>query len=195
MDAPNYELQYTDEKLMVEIGLNKKHKITQFIKKHFVKDIHYQEINVGLNDKDVDKQHGGHNKKNLILTQETYGLVRDSYGLKNRYVSNVKNMVRTILPLETQTIGFIEKCFCGILRMTREKVFGRYRVDLFIDDHNIVVECDEFGHSDRCPVGEKTREDYLKSQGLRLVRFNPNSDEFDMSHVIREITSIILKLS
>ena len=191
IDKSSDEFDYTDEKLAIELGKSRKGKVTQFIKKNFIKDFHYQEIHAGRTNKDGTKQSGGQNRKVLILTEETFKLVKNSYGLKNRYMSNVKNLVRTILPLETQTLGFIENCFSGILPMTREKFFGSYRVDLFIHDHKIVVECDEFGHDDRCPIYEKQREDYLKSLGLQIVRFNPNSANFDLSNVIRQINTII----
>ncbi|UUT40470.1 hypothetical protein [carnivorous sponge associated iridovirus] len=33
----------------------------------------------------------------------------------------------------------------------------QYRVDLFIKELNLVVECDEYGHRDRDPYKEKER--------------------------------------
>ena len=93
--------------------------------------------------------------------------------------------------IENQTIGFIVNSFNGILTMKRQHRFGKYRVDLFIEDYKLVVECDENNHDDRDPNYERLRQEYIISQGCSIIRFNPNVKQFDLSNVLREIHKFI----
>ena len=175
---------------LISLFNSRKDNIVAFVRKNLTKGIHYQEQRPSMNDR-----RGGHNKIDMFLTEEACELVKETYKLRNRYITNGDKVkqVRVIMTLENQTIGFIENCFNGTFEVTREKVFGAYRVDLFIHGPNVVVECDELGHRDRCPIQEKTREAYLKQCGFRVVRFNPNIDGFDLSNVINEIVLLCMK--
>jgi very-short-patch-repair endonuclease len=73
----------------------------------------------------------------------------------------------------------------------RQHAIGDYFVDLFFPEFNLVVECDEIGHVDRCPREEALREVFIKGLGYRMIRFNPNSDDFDVSLVMRKIIAIV----
>ena len=72
-----------------------------------------------------------------------------------------------------------------------DHVMGKYRVDLYFVDHKLVVECDENGHEDRDSLQEQIRENYLKEAGNKLIRFNPNATDFDLSNVLREINAVL----
>ena len=51
--------------------------------------------------------------------------------------------------IENQTIGFIETSYKDVLNVKRQFSIGKYRADLYFIDYKLVVECDEFNHTDR----------------------------------------------
>ena len=93
--------------------------------------------------------------------------------------------------IENQTIGFIENSYKEILNIKRQYLIGQYRADLYFIDYKLVVECDEFNHKDRDILKEKIREDYIISLGNKIIRYNPNEKNFDLSNILREINKII----
>ena len=93
--------------------------------------------------------------------------------------------------IENQTIGFIENTYSNVLNVKRQYTIGKYHVDLYFIDYKLVIECDENGHNDRDSEKEKIREDYIVSLGNKIIRYNPNTQSFDLSNVLREITAIL----
>jgi very-short-patch-repair endonuclease len=96
------------------------------------------------------------------------------------------------MPIENQTLSFIETTYDGVTETIRQHCIGQYRVDMYFPKYNIIIECDEFNHSDRNKLDELERDKYLISQGNRMIRYNPNRLEFDMSIVLRDINRIIM---
>ena len=99
------------------------------------------------------------------------------------------------MPIENQTIGFIENSYKDILNVKRQFNIGKYRSDLYFIDYKLVVECDEFNHTDRDEIKEKIREEYILSLGNKIIRYNPNQKDFDLSNVLREINIILFSKS
>jgi very-short-patch-repair endonuclease len=93
--------------------------------------------------------------------------------------------------IENQTIGFIENAYGNMLNLKRQHVFGKYRADLYFIDYKLVIECDENDHVDRDPIQEKVRENYIRSLGNKIIRYNPNVKGFDLSNVLREINAVL----
>jgi very-short-patch-repair endonuclease len=93
--------------------------------------------------------------------------------------------------IETQTIGFIENSFSEALRLTRQKKVGLYYIDLYFEDYNLAIECDENDHKDRDITYERSREQYLLEQNITILRYNPNNKNFDLSNVLRKITKVL----
>ena len=77
--------------------------------------------------------------------------------------------------------------------MKRQFKIGKYKVDLYIEDINIIIECDELGHLDRDKEYEETRQKFIENEGYNVIRFNPNDDEFDISSIINIITTLIFE--
>ena len=168
--------------------------LVKFLKNNFRADIHYiiqRNLFFGL------KKNGGRNKINYMLTNETLELVKNTFNLKNRYVTRIgdSRYLNIIMSLENQTIGFIANSFKSSVEIKRQKMFknefNEYRVDLYFPTHNLVVECDENNHEDRNLLYEKEREKYILSLGNTFIRFNPNDKLFDLSFVFREINKIL----
>ena len=93
--------------------------------------------------------------------------------------------------IENQTIGFIENSFKDVLDCKRQYCMDKYRVDLYFPLYKLVIECDENNHIDRDVDKEKIREDFILSLGNKIIRYNPNTSDFDLSNVLREIHKII----
>jgi very-short-patch-repair endonuclease len=93
--------------------------------------------------------------------------------------------------IENQTIGFICNCYKDIVEINRQYNIGKYKVDLYFPQYKLIVECDENNHIDRCKIKEKEREDFIKSFGNKLIRYNPNEMDFDVSNVLQKINKII----
>ena len=165
--------------------------LTSYLKKNYRENIHY------IIEQDKSKntlKHGGHNKIIFLLTDSTYELLKNSYNLRNKYIVNISDTVKTInigMCIENQTIGFIENSFKDIFNMKRQFIIGEYRVDLYFIDNKLVIECDENNHTDRDTIQEKIREEYIISLGNKIIRYNPNTSSFDLSNVLREINAIL----
>jgi len=182
------------EELLIYLSC-KKGRISKHLQKNYKENIHY--IIENNNHKNI-KKYGGQNKIDYLLTEEAFELIKNSYNLRNRYIVNVNDNVKQInlcMCIENQTIGFIENSFKDIFNMKRQFKIGKYNVDLYFIDYKLVVECDEFNHDDRDTIKEKIREEYILSLGNKIIRYNPNEKNFDLSNVLREINSnIFLKM-
>ena len=167
-----------------------KFKLVENLKKNYKENIHYI-IKKANYDK---KKHGGHNKIDYILTEEAFELLKNTFNLRNKYIIDINDNIKQInlcMCIENQTIGFIENSYKDILNMKRQFRIGKYKADLYFIDYKLVVECDEFNHIDRDILQEKLREEYIKSLGNKIIRYNPNEKNFDLSNILREINKII----
>jgi hypothetical protein len=132
------------------------------LQKNYIEHIHY----IIIKDKfKMNKQNGGQNKVDFMLTEEAFDLLQNSYNLRNKYIVAISGVkcVNIGMCIETQTIGFIENSFTNVLNIKRQYCFGKYRVDLYFIDYKLVVECDENNHEDRDIIYEKAREEYIIS--------------------------------
>jgi very-short-patch-repair endonuclease len=164
--------------------------IVDHLKKNYRENIHYIVEKASLK----EKQYGGHNKIAYKLTEEAFELLKNTFNLRNRYIVNLSDQMKYVnigMCIENQTIGFIENSYNNILNVKRQYAFGKYRADLYFIDYKLVVECDENNHEDRNPILEKIREDYIKSLGNKIIRYNPNTSSFDLSNVLREINDVL----
>jgi hypothetical protein len=167
--------------------------IVTHLRKNYRENIHYivEKKCLGL---EKPKQNGGQNKIIFKLTEEAFELMKNSYNLRNRYIVDISDKVKCVnigMCIENQTIGFIENAYKKSINLKRQHIFGKYRVDLYFIDYNLIIECDENNHEDRDPIKEKTREDYLISLGNKIIRYNPNEKGFDLSNVLGEINAIL----
>ena len=176
----------------VSLFNSQKINLTTFVKKNFKEGVHFIET------KQTEKSHqrGGHNRIHMLLTDETFNLVKNSYNLKNRYIKQINENcghVNVVMTIETQTIGFIENSFSDALKLKRQKRIGPYYIDLYFEDYNLAIECDENDHNDRCEIYEKNREQFLLEKNITIIRYNPNHKNFDLSYVLRNITKVLYK--
>ena len=81
------------------------------------------------------------------------------------------------------------QAFNGVCSFETQVKCGSYFID-FVLNGNIAVECDENGHEDRKPGYELKREKFIKNEGYKLIRYNPDSEDtvFDLiNRVMREL--------
>jgi len=172
---------------------SKKVNIVNHLQKNYRENVHYI-VEPLSSVVDITKKHGGQNKMIFKLTEEAFELMKNSYNLRNRYIVNVSDNVKCVnigMCIENQTIGFIENAYKKTFNLKRQQIFGKYKVDLYFIDYNLIIECDENNHEDRDPIKEKNREDYLISLGNKIIRYNPNEKGFDLSKVLSEINAVL----
>lgn len=170
-----------------------KSKVAIHLKKNYKLNIHY----IIIDTIKTDKRHGGHNKITYMLTQESADILKNSFNLRNNYITDISPTIKCInlgMCIENQTIGFIQNCFKDIYETKRQYTIGRYKADLYFVKYKLVIECDENNHNDRNPIKEKEREDYIISQGNQIIRYNPNIENFDLSNVIGIILRAIQQI-
>jgi very-short-patch-repair endonuclease len=171
-----------------------KFKLVENLKKNYKENIHYIIKKPNYEKNNGIKKNGGQNKIDYILTEEAFELLKNTFNLRNKYIIDINDNVKQInicMCIENQTIGFIENSYKEILNIKRQYLIGQYRADLYFIDYKLVVECDEFNHKDRDILKEKIREDYIISLGNKIIRYNPNEKNFDLSNILREINKII----
>ena len=181
------------EELIELLDFTRKDNIVRSLKKNYQKDIQYiiiQPVILQI-EGEKNKGGGGQNKVDYMLTEKTFELMKNSYNLRNRYLTQLTDNTSVInsinMCIENQTIGFIANSFKGILKTQRQYKVGNYNVDLYFIDHKLVIECDENNHTDRNQTDELIREKFIESLGNKIIRFNPNAKNFDLSNVLREI--------
>ena len=92
---------------------------------------------------------------------------------------------------ESESIGAIMKAFDG-QKMRQQYPVKGYRVDLYFPDYDLCIECDENNHNDRDEDYEKTRQRRItKRIKCQWLRFDPDSDDFNIFKVINQIFIII----
>jgi len=172
-----------------------KHNLRLHLEKNYRDNIHYIKYQVTADGK--PNKHGGHNRIVYMLTEEAFELFKNSFNFRTKYLVMVSEQIQVVkfpMCIEGQTIGFIENAYSGACAMSRQFQIGPYRADLCFTHDKIVVECDEYGHSDRSETDEAVREEFIKNQGYAIIRYNPNEAGFDLSDVLNDINMRLLSL-
>ena len=103
---------------------------------------------------------------------------------------NIDTTNKKCLTKEQQTLSAIVNTFKTEKFEDQYKI-GKYYLDLYFNEHKIVIECDENGHADRKPHKERERMDYankkLDIDDSHWIRYNPDEQDFDISKVIGQI--------
>ncbi|NDG19752.1 MAG: DUF559 domain-containing protein [Betaproteobacteria bacterium] len=176
------------DSLVDELGV-RKDRIKRYLFKHFQEGRDY--IIRKQNEGARIKSHGGHNKEQILIPESVYLLVKNNYNLKHRFIKSIMNtpVVHPLLmSIENATLGFLVKCLDGIVEAKRQYRIGSYFVDCYLPSCNLVIECDEFGHSQYNSADEKRRQEYISSQlQCTFIRYNPNSTDFDLGSLVNDV--------
>ncbi|MEC2153240.1 DUF559 domain-containing protein [Bacillus velezensis] len=71
---------------------------------------------------------------------------------------------------------FINTAFKNVFSIEQQVKCGGYFID-YVIDKKVAIECDEHGHKYYPKHKELEREEYIKRNGYKLIRFNPDSEE------------------
>jgi very-short-patch-repair endonuclease len=136
---------------------------------------------------------GGYLYRKLITVDDVKYLICKSRSSKNKNVADMLNIAMfdfKEFAKEELYINMISKAF-HIETHSFQYNTGKYRIDLYFPKYQLGIECDEFGHADRNQEHEKKRERDLKKMGISLIRFNPDSPNFDIFDAVSEIYTFI----
>lgn len=99
-------------------------------------------------------------------------------------------------PIECDTLEIIEQSF-KMLECKKQYGVLEYRVDMYIPEYNICIECDEDGHQRYDYDKEIERQERITqalmtpSLPVRWVRYNPHDPEFSIGNVINNVLQCI----
>jgi very-short-patch-repair endonuclease len=126
-------------------------------------------------------------KRLLAITRK-----EEAYEIAKELAMDLSNFRH--LPTESETLMFIMDCFKGE-HVTRQYKFGTYRVDLYFQEYNLVVECDEELH--KYPMQrslDNLRQKWIEEHfGVIFVRFRPQKNIKEISNVINKIHNVIVR--
>jgi len=73
-------------------------------------------------------------------------------------------------------------------KFRRQHTFGKYTVDFFCHEENLVIEVDGSSHDNVSKVlYDEKRDQFLKEQGLRIIRFRNEEVYYHLEEVLNEI--------
>lgn len=187
--------EYKNLEELVSLLGTRKDSIKRFLCKHFKKDIHYEIRNKEYSKENKEEIHGWRNKELILVDSETFDIILQSYNLKNRYVSSIKNVKNPFLTnIESNTLGFIERILHGLVECKRQFKINDYFIDLYIPSKKLAIECDEFAHKNYNKVRENIREKHIKEKlHCTFLRFDPCSDDFCFDILINKILLLIFE--
>jgi very-short-patch-repair endonuclease len=80
------------------------------------------------------------------------------------------------------------------VRFYRQRVMGAFIVDFYSPRVRLIIEVDgaqHFKHERRCK--DKARDQWLKNQGLQVLRFNNRDVLLETTHVVEEIYRVVCR--
>ena len=94
---------------------------------------------------------------------------------------------------EQDTLETVINSIKDIVEYETQFSVGEYRIDLYLPNLKIAIECDENGHSNRDLEQEFKRQNFIKQQlNCEFIRFNPDDDNFNIGKVINQILKEVL---
>lgn len=126
--------------------------------------------------------------KKLICRSRSISPSKLKWFLSNAFIIKIGICFDIIsLYKEQEIINVIVDNFMGHETIKQFSI-GKYRVDLWFPEYNLVVECDEFNHQDRNFDAEYNREKYIKKRlNCTFIRFNPDEIDFKLGFIIKLI--------
>ena len=92
---------------------------------------------------------------------------------------------------ETQIVRVLEAAFADCQPCPQFYCSG-YRIDLYLAEPRIAIECDENGHKDYSQKKERKREQSIKSSlGCSFVRFDPYNPDFNLGSIVRQVRELL----
>lgn len=95
--------------------------------------------------------------------------------------------------VESQIVEIVKASLAGFpVTVRTEYPVGPYKIDIYIPELELAIECDERNHSGYCPFEEEGREDYIKGKlGGTFYRHNPDDPKTNVGMIINHIFKLI----
>lgn len=164
-----------------------------FLLKHFKQNI---DFTISKEESNIIKGRGGKNKETILLNDKTFELIKNSYNLKNRYMTNINSQNPFLTNIESNTLGFIETILKDIIECKRQFKVGKYYIDLYVPCKKLAIECDEYNHNDSSYNNTKEieRGKYIKEKlECEIIRFDPCSKDFIFEKFVNRILKLVFK--
>jgi very-short-patch-repair endonuclease len=159
----------------------------------FQKDVDY--INIGTYTRQSSEKRGGRNKETIMLTNTCVEQLRLRHLMRNRkeiVCCDVLHIKRYV-PKEIEVLDFIQESLKDIVTITRQYRVCGYRIDLYIVEKNIAVECDENGHKHYNSNHEQKRQKEIESRlHCTFVRFNPDDVNFKLAVLVNSLLKMCI---
>jgi len=166
---------------------------------NFVKTIkNYEKYFEELGTKYTKMRLDGHVRKVYVLNMEGVNLLidltsnSDKIPLQEVYeeLGGDVRIIHTINRPEDEFMRDLHEALNEIdIKFIREKIIGKYRVDGFIDEYNLVIEYDDdyhFSPAQRCK--DKKRESELRQLGYEVIRLDyKDSNAKNIGKVIKQL--------
>ena len=193
MEIDNIFTVYMD-KLFISQLTKRKCPLVTFLTKNFKENKDF--IKKKSNEINIIKINGGQNEIHYFLTNKTAELLKNSYNLKNRYITSIENteIKCIVMSVESSTIGFMCNCLKSLpITLIRQYKIYKYYIDLYIPELLLAIECDELNHKEYNKYEETTRMNIIKENlKCNFIRYNPNETNFDISNIISQILEIYI---
>ena len=95
---------------------------------------------------------------------------------------------------EQDIISALQVAFEGEIILTQYCIENK-RIDAYFSKYKLGIEVDEYNHEGRNSNYEKSRQLMIESHGITIIRTNPDAADFDMSKLINQIYTKIIKSS
>ena len=95
---------------------------------------------------------------------------------------------------EQDIISALQVAFEGEIILTQYCIENK-RIDAYFSKYKLGIEIDEYNHEGRNSNYEKSRQLMIESHGITIIRTNPDAADFDMSKLINQIYTKIIKSS
>ena len=97
-------------------------------------------------------------------------------------------------PPEGRLLDIIESAMNGVSACYRQHFIAGFRVDLYLKDLNLAIECDEHDHKHSPKWYEGWRQEEIEQRlGCKFVRFNPHEAGFNIGKIINVLISEIVR--
>ena len=95
--------------------------------------------------------------------------------------------------IEGEILDIIIDAVGGLTTCYKQYSVDGYRVDLYLKDIKLVIECDEMGHEYKNNVSEIIRQETIEAKlGCKFLRFNPDKPGFKLGGILNIIFKHIL---
>ena len=96
--------------------------------------------------------------------------------------------------IEGEILDIIIDAVDGLITCYKQYSVDGYRVDLYLKDIKMVIECDEMGHEYKNDLSEIIRQETIEEKlGCEFLRFNPDKPGFKLGEILNVIFKHILQ--